>query len=124
MANVQAPPILCNKIGKLATTKKLKAKLDTVQILIAIPLIFKGNTSETKIQPIGPKLIAKQIMYVIKLPTASHFKFSPKTSANAKEPLNANKLNITPVSPKYKSGFLFRFLKLYLGRTYILCLLS
>ena len=58
--NVQAPPILCNKIGKLPTTKKLNAKFETVHILIATPLILRGKTSETKIQPIGPKLIAKQ----------------------------------------------------------------
>ena len=60
--NVYAPPIRCNKTGKLPTTKKLKAKFETVHILIAIPRIFRGKTSETRIQPIGPRLIAKQMM--------------------------------------------------------------
>ena len=58
--NVHAPPILFRRTGKLATTKKLKAKLETVQTLIATPLILSGKTSDTRIQPIGPKLIAKQ----------------------------------------------------------------
>ena len=98
--NVQAPPILCNKIGKLLTTKKLNAKFDTVQILIATPRIRSGNTSETKIQPIGPKLIAKQMIYVTKLPTVTHFRLSPKNSANSNPQPSAIKLSITPVKPK------------------------
>ena len=60
--NVHAPPILCNRIGKLPTTKKLNAKFEMVQIIIAIHIILRGNTSETSIQPIGPRLIAKQII--------------------------------------------------------------
>lgn len=60
--NVYAPPILCINIGKLPTTKKLKAKFATVQMLIASPLILSGKTSDTIIQPIGPRLIAKQII--------------------------------------------------------------
>lgn len=60
--NVHAPPILCSSTGKLPTTKKLNAKFETVHTLIAIPLILSGKTSETSIQPIGPRLIAKQII--------------------------------------------------------------
>src|SRR5574344_13368 len=104
--NVQAPPILCNNIGKLLTTKKLNAKFETVQILIAIPLIFNGKTSETKIQPTGPRLIAKQIIYVTRLPTVIHFRLAPKNSANSNAQPNVIKLSITPVKPTYKRGFL------------------
>src|SRR5574344_1941137 len=92
--NVQAPPILCNNIGKLLTTKKLNAKFETVQILIAIPLIFNGKTSETKIQPTGPRLIAKQIIYVTRLPTVIHFRLAPKNSANSNAQPNVIKLVI------------------------------
>ena len=59
---VQAPPIRCSRIGKLLTTKKLNAKFETVQILIAIPRIYRGKNSDTKNQPNWPKLIAKQMM--------------------------------------------------------------
>ena len=103
---VQAPPILCRSIGKLATTKKLKAKFETVQMLIEIPRILSGKTSDTIIQPTGPRLIAKKIIYVTKLPTATHFWYEPKTSANAKDVPRANKLSITPVKPRYNKGFL------------------
>ena len=46
------------------------------------------------------------MIYVTRLPTATHFKLSPRSDSKAKALPSASKLSITPVKPKYNKGFL------------------